>query len=291
MVTVGVLLTGCSGGGSQAGTIDRDHGIPIRASELHGAGTPLPDVFVVPPGTVLAGAVLPRRPGATFDGRPLNERSWTATLGVGVAPRAVAIALLEQAKAARVAGLPAEPWCDRHACGFSAGWVSSPPSGRSISVQVGTQRHQGTFASVRFDDFGGPDPGASARGGVPSGSGIPHEPRDRAPGALASTGDPIGLHDWSVSVAAGSEMVMPVVSPMGPHEAILRVTGDPASVYRAYVRQLAARTPGLAPTRLADARIDGWTLKTTEDGEFGSRAVDLLTRHGRAYIRLTAVED
>src|SRR3954466_12353773 len=97
---VAAVLVACSGAGWESTAVDRDYGIPIPASEVHGAGMPLPDVFVVPSGTVLAGAAFPRRSGMSMNNRPLNERSWAAVLGIGVAPQTVAVALLAQAKAA-----------------------------------------------------------------------------------------------------------------------------------------------------------------------------------------------
>lgn len=285
-MSIAAAMVACSGGGSAANAVNRDYGIPIRASEVHAAGTRLPDVFVVPSGTVLAGAAFPRRPSLVFDGRRLNERTWAAVLGVGVAPRAVAVALLAQARAAGLQGLPAERYCDRISCGFGTGEPFFP-TGRVVSVWVGAQRNAGTFAFVRFDEFpGSPSPGpAPSRIGTTA---VPPKPRKPALRVLPATGDPIGLGDWT---ATGTTMVMPSVDAIGPQEAIVRVTGNPHDAYRAYVRQLPGRTAGLVPRRSPDTNIDGWTIKTTADGEFGSKTVELLTRHGRSCIRLMGAND
>jgi hypothetical protein len=289
MMTAAAAMVACSGGGSGSDAVERGDGIPIRASEVHGAGTRLPDVFVVPSGAVLAGAALPR-PRPVSNGRRTSEREWTAVLGVGVAPRVVAIALLSQARAAGLQRLPAEPSCDHIACAFdNFGLV--PQAGRVVVVRVGAQANAGTFAFVRFDEFPGlPNPGPPASGGTGT-TGVPPTPRAPARGVLPATGDPIRLGDWTATVAEGTTLVMPSVDADGPQEAILRVTGDPEDAYRAYVRQLRVRTADLAPRRVPDTKIDGWTIKTTGDGEFGSRTVELLTRHGRSYIRLTGVND
>lgn len=286
-----LALVACDSISSSPNAVDRDHGIPILASEVHRPGTPLGDGFKVPVGAVLAGSVLPGRSGASFNGYRLNERRWTAMLGVGGAPRAVAQALLAQANAAGIPGLPAEPYCDRDTCGFAGGLASSRPTGRSVIVQVGEQGAAGASATVIFVDYGGKDSAVFPHGAVPIVPGKPTPGRKLATGRLPKTGDPIELHDWPVTVVAGTKMVLPVLTANGLPQAILRVTGDPDACYRAYVRQLAARMSGLPPKRPPDVRIDGWIIKTIADGEFGTRTIDLLTRDGRSYIRLSAVND
>ncbi|MEP6624570.1 MAG: hypothetical protein ABJC79_09010, partial [Acidimicrobiia bacterium] len=143
-----VLVGACDGAGrgSGEGAIDRAHGIPIRASELQQSGTPLGDGFSVPRGAVLAGAVLPEVPDASpARGTPVVHRGWTAVLGVGGAPRAVAERLLAQARAAGLPSLPHDPYCDRSGCGFASGLghtVFGQPtlnSGRFVTVEVVSQ--------------------------------------------------------------------------------------------------------------------------------------------------------
>jgi len=182
--------------------LSADYGIPIRISEVHATGTRLPDVFVVPSGSVLAGAALPR-PNFVFHGRREYQRAWNAVLGVGVAPRAIAIAILSQARAAGLQRLPMEPHCDHISCGFdNFGLV--PQAGRVVVVQVGAQRNAGTLAFVGFYEF----PGSPASGPAPAEigtTGVPPKPRKPARGALPATGDPIEVGDWTATVVKGPQ--------------------------------------------------------------------------------------
>jgi hypothetical protein len=285
-LSVFVIAVACSGSAPSSTSIDRQHGIPIRASEVRGPGTPLPDGFSVPAGAVLAGAALPERPTFFSSGKLLDKRRWSAILGVGGAPKAVAGALLRQAKAAGLPGLPAEPYCQRDGCAFSNGDTTRDPSGRLVNVHVDAEGRRGTSASVRFTDFGGPD--IAVLTPVRS-TGVPPLPRKPAPGRLPSARESVGFDEPTITVIENTAMIMPIESPNGPQQAVLRVTGDPRAAYRGYVRQLRAAYPSAGTKRTDDTRLDDWIVSTTEASiEATTFTVDLLTRRGRSYIRLTS---
>ncbi|MEP6625791.1 MAG: hypothetical protein ABJC79_15185 [Acidimicrobiia bacterium] len=87
-------------------------------------------------------------------------------------------------------------------------------------------------------------------------------------------------------------MVTPVVFQPNPPQAVLRVSGDAAAIYRRYVAQLRATAETGATVRARRTAAGGWTIVTTvASNEFGSFTADLLTRHGVSYVRLTAVHE
>ena len=289
--------SGTAGGGSPSNAVNRDHGIPIRASEVHGPGTRLGDGFSVPRGAVLAGPVLPENPVRSADGgAPAIRRAWTAVLGVDAAPREVAERLLAQAKAAGLPGLPKEPSCYQRGCGFTSGLGPpvAPPSGRFVMVDVESQiETSGTWASIGFTDWGGRDPGGEPVGaGVPPSTDPPIPPKP-APGRIPVVGDKVGFeYPEQVTVVDGSAMVSPVIFQPGAPRAVLRVSRDPNAVYRRYVAQLRSTAEAGSTIRSGRAHVDGWNLTTTTAStEFGSFTVDLLTRDGTAHVRLTAVHE
>ena len=170
----------CTSNDSTTSSINRAHGLPIRAGEIHGPGTPLRDGFTVPPGAVLAGAALQAEEKVVPGHQPGNEprpsiplRSWSAVLGIDGPPLDVIHSFADQAASAgletvgrggctaaqaepSVPGTPTLPPAPAH-CALS---TTSPVQGigvlrgAQITVQIEVLPGRHAIGYVAFYEYG-----------------------------------------------------------------------------------------------------------------------------------------
>lgn len=287
LVAVGCGAVSFSCDAKSAGRVDRAHGVPILASELHGAGTRLGDGFVVPKGAVLAGTPLP---ADSFVG-PVEYRSWRAVLGIGGSPNAVIADLLEQARRSGLPGLPARPYCsrekDQSSCEFSswAGVGETGSTGRSITARVASRRDGNALGEVAFLDYGGPDP-TGAPEAPASDPVVLARPKNPAPGAVPTTGQNVGFPGATIKVLPRSTMVLPVVN-FGAPVAVLRVDGDAERIFQQYVDQVRKAVEPGEGSETIRRNDDGWAVTMTSSLNYrDGGVVELMVHDNRAYIRL-----
>lgn len=296
-VTLSALMA-CSGTASNNGPVNRQHGIPIRASEIHGPGTRMGDGFTVPPGAVLAGPVL----STTNSSNTGHLRTWTATLGIDGPPVEVMQQLANQAFAKgltlapegeRSCGEPRVPVPQPAICRFTSTPIvrGQPTAKQGLSVEVQQTDTPTTIGFVTYTDLAtGPEivfqadhptvatpdlmlPPLPAQRGAAHGR-LPQEGEEIAPG---------------IPVLPNTAAVTPVfLSWLGKTEAVLRVTDEPDTVFRRYVHLLADLYGDLS--RSPTNRSGPWSVKYAsfeegiEDGAGGT--IHLFTAGRRAYIRL-----
>jgi hypothetical protein len=285
----------------RGGGVSRGYGLPIRQSEVRQAGTPLRDGLSVPVGAVLAGTLVPENTHPSGAPQfPPSDHEWSAVLGIRGTPRAVADAILRQAKDAGWCCLPRAASCVTYTCQVytGTGIDLTSPQGHSLSLQIVRDGDHRTWANLQVIDWGGKD----LRPPVPD-AGDPSEERAPGPppttppadGRLPSTGELVGFGSYRpgfkspyrVTVAPGSAMVRPVLE----ESAVLRVTGDSTQVRRRYERQLRSYFPGVRMVKRHERR-GAWSVDVASaQDDAGSGTVELFSRSGQSYVRLRFATD
>lgn len=291
-------LMACSGTASNNGPVDRQHGIPIRASEIHGPGTRMGDGFTVPPGAVLAGPVL----STTNRANTGHVRTWSATLGIDGPPIDVMQQLANQAHAKGLTLAPEGPVCSStprvpvsqpRFCRYTSTPIvrGQPTAIQSFSVEVQQTDAPTTIGFVAYQDLAaGPEIVFQADHPTVAAPDLMLAPlpaqHGAARGRLPQEGEEIAP---GIPMLPNTTAVTPVFrSWRGQTEAVLRVTDEPDAVFRRYVHLLRDLYGGL--TRSPTNRSGPWKVNYAsfeegiEDGAGGT--LHLFTAGHRAYIRL-----
>lgn len=252
--------------------------IPVDGESLHPAGTQLGDGFTVADGTALVGGVFPTPTIRFVDRTSVVDRGWRAVLLVAGEPREVMKRYRKQAAAvgmelhsrATLCGFgPSDPRI--YEC-FATGVLAAPGDPRAISFLL--MRGQSDFGPVSHLNIVYSDPDVPTRPpydvalettltpNAPPGPAAPAVPTIWAPIAgpgrllfsdLAASNAvvaPVRVTRGSTAAVpvgpAASGLYGPVSSALFANSydwmAVLRVTGDPQAVVRAYRRELRSNT-------------------------------------------------
>jgi hypothetical protein len=251
-VVLAFVASGCtseSGGRAGDTTIQ---GAPVVASAITRPGGKLPDGFTVPPGTVMLGPVMPTGVQTVFNGVPVPERGWQATLLVTGDPYDV----LDHARreAAR-AGMPAslilpsscntDPTTETFECGFDAhspGNFEYPKRGASLGASI--TRRAGTaklppvsHLVLRYSRVEGTPNPAPAPTPPPMERTMKPPPFPDHWPALLQPGDPTSRGS-DIKIERGTRMVGPPIAAFRGTAAVFEVVGDPQVVIDRYTKQL-----------------------------------------------------
>ena len=296
-VTLSALMA-CSRTAASNGPVNREHGIPIRASEIHGPGTRMGDGFTVPPGAVLAGPVL----STTYSSNTGHVRTWFATLGIDGPPIDVMQQLANQAHASGLTLAPEGGFCPSmprvpvpqpRFCRYTSTPImrGQPTTSRSFSVEVQQTDAPTTIGFVTYTDLAaGPEIVFQADHPTVAAPDLTLAPlpaqRGAAHGRLPQEGEEIAP---GIPMLPNTAAVTPLFrSWRGQTEAVLRVTDEPDTVFRRYVHLLKDLYGSLS--RSPTNRSGPWRVQYAsfeegfEDGAGGT--IHLFTAGNRAYIRL-----